>query len=98
MQKIAYMFILLLSILAACENSEPKINGPTITQVEAESIVMQHLTEFSNKDKGKIKIKSVSKSLGKYIVEWEIDEYCEFGTVQVDDKNGDLLEAEETNC
>lgn len=90
---VSMLFVLLLLMLAACGNSESKI-----TQAEAESIVVQHLTEDPSKDKNKIKIKSVSKGWGKYIVEWEIDKDCEFGTVKVDDENGDLLEAEESNC
>ncbi|WP_148954680.1 hypothetical protein [Bacillus sp. P14.5] len=87
------LFVLLLLTLAACGNSESKI-----TQSEAESIVVQHLTEETNKDQNTIKIKSVSKGWGKYTVEWEIDEDCEFGAVQVDDESGELLEAEESNC
>ncbi len=87
MQKIGSMLpVLLLLILAACGNSDSEI-----TQVEAESIVLQHLIEDLNKDKDQIKIKSVSQSFGKYIVEWKIDESCEFGNVLVDDKNGELL-------
>ncbi|UAL46058.1 hypothetical protein [Sutcliffiella horikoshii] len=94
MQKIGSMLpVLLLLILAACGNSDSEI-----TQVEAESIVLQHLIEDLNKDKDQIKIKSVSQSFGKYIVEWKIDESCEFGNIQVDDQNGELLEAEESNC
>jgi ABC-type glycerol-3-phosphate transport system substrate-binding protein len=94
MQKIAsILIVLLLLVLAACGNSQSKI-----TQAEAESIVVQDLTENFSKDKDEIKIKSVSKGWRKYIVEWEIDKDCEFGTVQVDDKNGDLLEAMESNC
>ncbi|WP_404346827.1 hypothetical protein LG311_14190 [Sutcliffiella horikoshii] len=94
MQNIGSMLpVLLLLILSACGNSDSEI-----TQVEAESIVLQHLIEDLNKDKDQIKIKSVSKSFGKYIVEWKIDESCEFGNIQVDDQNGELLEAEESNC
>ncbi|WP_223702636.1 hypothetical protein [Sutcliffiella deserti] len=94
MQKIVFMlFVLLFLILAACGNSESKM-----TQSEAESIVLQHLTEDLNKDKDEIKIKSVSKGLGKYTVEWEIDKDCEFGSVQVDNGSGELLKAEESNC
>ncbi|WP_456274719.1 hypothetical protein [Bacillus sp. AK031] len=94
MNKIASMLIvILLIVLAACGNSQSKI-----THAEAESIVVQDLIENFNKDKNKIKIKSVSKGWGKYIVEWEIDKDCEFGTVQVDDENGNLLEAMESNC
>ncbi|WP_409250623.1 hypothetical protein V1502_10620 [Bacillus sp. SCS-153A] len=94
MQKSAYMLIvLLLVVLVACGNSQSKI-----TQGDAESIVVQHLTQDYSRDKNKIIIKSVSKGWGKYIVEWEIDKDCEFGAVHVDDENGDLLEAAETNC
>ncbi|MGM0847416.1 MAG: hypothetical protein ACQEUT_21065 [Bacillota bacterium] len=94
MQKtVSMLFVLLLLILAACGNSDSKI-----THSEAESIVVQDLIENRSKDRDKIKIISVSKSWGKYIVEWEIDKDCEFGTIQVDDENGDLLQAEETNC
>jgi hypothetical protein len=90
---VTMLFALPLLILAACGNSESKI-----TQTQAESIVVQDLTENFSKDKNKLKIKSVSKGWGKYIVEWEIDKDCEFGTVQVDDESGELLEAEESNC
>ena len=55
--------VLLLLILAACGTSDSEI-----TQVEAESIVLQHLIEDLNKDKDQIKIKSVSQSFEKYIV------------------------------
>ncbi|MBU9711895.1 hypothetical protein [Evansella tamaricis] len=92
-RKVSVLFVLLLLILVACGNSEPEI-----TQEEAESIVLQHLTEDLNKDKNEIKIKSVSNDSGNYIVEWEIEEGCEFGSVQVDDQSGDILEAEESNC
>ncbi|MGD6833962.1 hypothetical protein ACQCT5_17460 [Sutcliffiella halmapala] len=92
MPRTVFMLFLLL-ILAACGISESKI-----TQVEAESLVLQHITEDLNKEKSEINIKSVSKGWGKYIIEWEVDEHCEFGTVQVDNQSGDLLKAEESNC
>ncbi|WP_340003083.1 hypothetical protein [Oceanobacillus sp. FSL K6-0127] len=85
--------IILLLITVGCGHD---VSEPKITQAKAEAIVLQHLTEDRNKVE--IKIKSVSNSRGKYIVEWEIDKNCEFGAVQVDDQSGELLEAEETNC
>ncbi|WP_274307449.1 hypothetical protein [Solibacillus daqui] len=74
---VSFFFIVPLVILVACGNSEPKI-----TQVEVESIVLQHLTN----------------DRGEYSVFWAIEENCEFGVIQVDDQNGEIIKTWETNC
>lgn len=93
-RKGLYLGLILSIFLVACSgHPEPKI-----TETEAESLVLQDLVEERNKDMNEIEIKSVSNRAGEYIVEWVVDEACEFGKVTVDDQTGELLEAEETLC
>ncbi|SDQ06460.1 hypothetical protein [Virgibacillus salinus] len=93
MKKLSFiiMIVFILFIVSACEN---KSVSPKITEEEAESIVM----ERHSGGMGEVIIKSVSHSSGEYIVEWEIDADCEFGTDYVDDQSGEIEKAEETNC
>ena len=88
-----FLFIVPLVILVACGNSEPKI-----TQAEVETIVQQHLAINHNKDENKIKITSVTNDRGEYSVVRGMDENCEFGIIQVDDQNGEIIKSVETNC
>ncbi|MGJ9458498.1 hypothetical protein [Oceanobacillus sp. CF4.6] len=92
MKKITFisMIVFILFIVIGCENSA----SPKITEEEAESIVM----ERHSGGIGEVKIKSVSHSSGEYIVEWEIDADCEFGTDYVNDQSGEIEKAEQTNC
>ncbi|WP_096155390.1 hypothetical protein [Bacillus sp. FJAT-45066] len=88
MKKIGFIisFVFILYITSGCEYSSPKI-----TEKEAESIAIEH----HRKD---IKIKSVSHKRGQYIVKWEIDSDCEYGTYYIDDQSGKIVKGEETNC
>ncbi|SHG45738.1 hypothetical protein [Ornithinibacillus halophilus] len=97
MKKYSFTFtvVFILLIASACDE---KSASPKITEDEAETIVLEHLTGDFNRDENEITIQSVSNSSGKYIVEWEVDKDCEYGTVQVDDQSGEIIEAMETNC
>lgn len=88
------LLIFLAILLVACGGK----SAAKVTETEAESLVLQDLVEDRNKDINEIEIKSISNSAGKYIVEWVVDEACEFGKVTVDVQTGELLEAEETLC
>ncbi|WP_162297944.1 flagellar protein FlaG [Halalkalibacillus sediminis] len=95
------LFVCLVLVLGACGNSETQSaqeQAPEITEEEVEKIVLNHLTENLNKNKDEVTIKSVHNDSGKYVVKWEVDEVCEFGTIHVDAQNGEILEAEETVC
>lgn len=93
MKKIGFiiLFVFILFIVNGCENRS-KI--PKISEEEAESIVM----ERHSGGIGEVKIKSVSNVSGEYIVEWEIDANCGFGTDYIDDQSGKIVKGEETNC
>ncbi|MGP4107773.1 hypothetical protein [Virgibacillus sp. L01] len=93
MKKVSFIILIvfIMFIVSACENNSA---SPKITEEEAETIVM----ERHSGGIGEVKIKSVSHSSGEYIVEWEIDADCEFGTDYVDDQGGKIEKAEETNC
>ncbi|MHA6253331.1 hypothetical protein [Oceanobacillus sp. CAU 1775] len=92
--KTRFIYVFFIEILlAACGNPEPKV-----TESEAESLVLQYLTEDRMKNEDDIKIKSITNNKGEYIIKWEVDEHCEFGSFKIDDQNGEFLEAEETLC
>ncbi|WP_047980142.1 hypothetical protein [Ornithinibacillus contaminans] len=88
----------LFLIVSACGNTGSQEQESKYTQEDVKEIVLNHLTENFNKDKNEIKIMSVSNDSGEYIVEWEIEEHCEFGTITVDDQTGKVIEVEESNC
>jgi uncharacterized protein YcfL len=90
MKKISYSFLLffILFLLTGC-NSSPKI-----TEEEAMAVVM----ERHSKNAGEVEIVSVSHQNGEYLVKWEIDADCQFGTDYVDDQSGKVMGGNETNC
>ncbi|WP_430786872.1 hypothetical protein VBD025_14955 [Virgibacillus flavescens] len=83
---VSILFVFILYSFTGCNNPSAKI-----TKEEAESIVMEHHSE-------QIIITSVSHKRGNYIVKWEIDPDCEFGTYYINDQNGKIEKGQVTNC
>ncbi|MFB4169770.1 hypothetical protein [Virgibacillus sp. JSM 102003] len=91
MKKISFIILLffILYFVTGCESASPKI-----TEEEAESIAIEHHSAEISEDS----IISVSHKGGEYIVKWEINADCNFGTYYIDDQSGKIVKGEETSC
>jgi protein involved in sex pheromone biosynthesis len=89
MKKVIILnLIALLIVLTSCNSIEQELS-----EEQAKSILIEHHTsEF-----GEVKIKSIKTKFNKYIIEWENNESCEYGT-DIVNKKGEVKAEEYKIC
>ncbi|RPF53472.1 hypothetical protein [Aquisalibacillus elongatus] len=102
MKRTIFVLVLLLLyvFLGACGTTETRSSEgeDIISEDKAISNAIEVITEDFQEDKENIEIKSVKLDSGYYVVEWVIDEDCEFGSITIDANSGDLHEFTVTEC
>ena len=89
MKKLLVLFVGAIFLLSGCSNPEAKIS-------ETEAI--ESVIDFHQRHIGKVELISVNHDDGRYLVEWENEENCEYGKDYVDDQNGEIEMGETTIC
>ncbi len=76
-------------MMTGCSNSKPKIS-----QEEAKDMILKRYKHAHTYQIGTIKIKSVERKNGDYIIQWENKENGEIGTDLVDENSGKITTGE----